>query len=357
MKKLSPLLVSTLASIAVFSLIGATVHADINLNGELRVDTTYTTTSQDNPGSSSTDNTIYDQSGRFKLIPSIRTEAGNLYVEAKTEMLAKTDGDLTIDDAWGKVGTASFDVQIGRFEAWSLFDKSNDMLICEAPGGPGRYEADSARGRIDSAGQVALHAFAGDAFSMELGMVYGQDGSYDVSGSTLDANLLGVRPVISTTFGNFEFAAGFDMLSATPQNDSPAVANDHEQTKSGFGAKVKAVAGPATLGINYASGTVENTVATVEQSDETTTSMGAYCDLAAGNGVISLAAFLTNWESDSTAEYDREHLQYFIAYAHPLPVDGAVLHFAVSQAAASDDDPSVGDSDALGFEVRLDYDF
>jgi hypothetical protein len=357
MKKLLPLFVSLLASIAVLFLIGTTVHADINLNGKLRVDTSYTTDSQENPGGSSTDNTIYDQTGRFKLIPSIRTEAGNLFIEAKAEMLAKQDSEMVIDDAWGKIGTSSFDVQIGRFEGWNLFPKSNDILICEAPGGPGRYEANYARGRIDSAGQFALHAFAGDAFGMELGLVYGQDDAYDVGSSSLDANLLGVRPVISAKFGNVEFAAGADMLSATPQNDSPGVSDDHEQTKIGFGAKAKAVVGIATMGINYASGTVENTVATADLPDETTNTLGAYCDLAVGDGVLSLAGFMTNWESDDIAEYDQEHLQYFIAYAHPLPFDGAVLHFAVSQASASDDDPTVGDSDSLGFKVRLDYDF
>jgi hypothetical protein len=357
MKKLALLFLSILASITFFSLIGTTVHADISLNGELRVDTSYTTTRQENPGGPSTDNTIYDQTGRFKLIPSIRTEAGKLYLEAKAEMLANQDGDLTIDDAWGKIGTSRFDVQLGRFEGWSLFPKSNDILICNAPGGPDRYETKYARGRIDNAGQFALHAFADDALGMELGLVFGQDDSYDVGGSSVDANLLGVRPVISVKLGGVEFAAGADMLSATPQNDSPAVADDHEQKKIGFGAKVKAVAGVATLGINYASGTVENTVATVDQPDETTNSLGAYCDLAVGDGVLSLAGFLTNWESDDSAEYNREHMQYFIAYAQPLPFDGAVIHFAVSQAAASDDDPSVGDSDALGFAVRLDYDF
>jgi hypothetical protein len=358
MKKLSPLFVSLLASIAVLFLFGATVHADISLNGELRVDTSYTANSQDNPGSSSTDNTVYDQTGRVKLIPSIRKEAGTLYLEAKAEMMANQDGDATVDDAWGKIGTSSFDVQLGRFEAWDLFPKSNDMLIVDAPGGPGRYEANSARGRIDSAGQFALHAFAGEAFGMELGLVYGQDGSYGINDSTsLDANLLGVRPVINAKFGNFEFAAGADMLSATSKDDSPAAGDDHEQTKTGFGAKAKAVFGIATMGFNYASGTVENTVASVDQPDETTNSLGAYVDLAVGDGVLTFAGFMTNWESDNPAEYDEEHTQYFIAYSNPLPFEGASINFAVSQASASDDDPTVGDSDALGFKVRLQYDF
>ena len=71
---------------------------------------------------------------------------------------------------------------------------------------------------------------------------------------------------------------------------------------------------------------------------------------------LTLAAFFTKWEEDNNT-YDREHDQYYIIYAHPLPIDGTTIRFAASQAAASDDDPSVGDSDALGFKVRLNYNF
>jgi hypothetical protein len=118
---------------------------------------------------------------------------------------------VQVDDVWGKIGTSSFDVQIGRFEAWNLQDESNDMLILEAPNGTARYEANYARGRIDSAGQLAVHAFAGEVFGFEGAFVYGKDGT---------DNLFGVRPVINTRFGNIEFAAGGDYLNTTPQDDS-----------------------------------------------------------------------------------------------------------------------------------------
>ena len=326
------------------------VQAEISFSGDLEIDTSYTEKSTDAAvGTTATDTTEYDLGGRIKVVPAVHKEAGNLFFEAKAELLAKTDNTdgngVQVDDVYGKIGTSSFDVQIGRFEAWNLQDESNDMLIVEAPTGEERYEANYARGRIDSAGQLALHAFAGDIFGFEGGLVYGKEGS---------DNLFGARPVVDIKISNFGFVAGADYLNTTPQDDS----GQSEITKLGYGARIKAVLGIATLGINYASGTVEETDgAGVDLPDETTDSYGGYFDLAIGNGVLTLAGFFTNWESDDPSEFDETHYQYYIIYAHPLPVEGATIKFAVSQASASDDDPTVGDSDALGFKVRLNYNF
>ncbi len=368
------------AGIFVIALFCSPVQAEISFSGDLEIDTSYTANSTD----PSTDTTQYDSSGRIKVVPAARTEVGDLYMEAVAQILAKTDNSdgngVQIDDAYGKIGTSAFDIQIGRFEAWNLFDESNDMLIIDAPTGPARYKANYARGRMDSAGQVALHFFSGDAFGFEAAFVYGKDdvalgyqeyinymdagGNPVWAGSSVDtgSNIIGFRPVVNAKFGNFEFSGGVDMLQTTPQDDGL----DAEIKKMGYGARIKAVLGIATLGINYASGTVETTVpqydATgnltghADQPDETTDSYGGYCDLALGDGVLTLAAIYTNWEADNNP-YEKDHSQYYAAYAHPLPIDGATIKFAVSSASASDDNPAVGDSDALAFKIRLNYNF
>lgn len=368
--------------VSVFALVlfCSSVQADISLSGDLEIDTSYTTKStEDVVTTTGSDETEYDLGGRIKVVPAARKEAGNLFFEAKAEILAKTDNTdgngVQVDDAWGKIGTSSFDVQIGRFEAWNLYDKSNDMLILEAPNGTARYEANYARGRMDGVGQLALHVTPSDAFGFELGLVYGQEtADLDITTATddpstptvdesadpgaVDANVVGVRPVINTKFGPVEFAVGADLLTISKQDDD----GDGDISKVGFGARVKVVLGMATLGLNYASGTEEKTNfntftnATVDQPDETTNSMGGYLDLALGEGVFTLAGLLTNWEQDNNA-FEKEHAQYYIAYAHPLPIDGAAVKFAVSQSSASDDNPLVPDSDALGFKVRLYYSF
>jgi hypothetical protein len=358
------------ASAFVFGVLFSPVQADVSLSGDLEIDTAYTTKSTD----PDTDETEYDLGGRIKVVPTARTESGNLFMEAKAEILAKTDGTTAMDDAYGKIGTSVFDVQIGRYEAWNLHDESNDMLIAEAPTGAARYEANYARGRIDSAGQLALHVLPGDAFGLEVGFVYGQD-SEDLDITTepddpltvedesedpgaVDVNVVGFRPVINSKFGPVEFAVGADMLNITKQDDN----GEGDISKVGFGARVKAAFSIVTLGINYASSTVSKTSydvyagETVDDPEETTNSMGGYCDLALGKGVLTMAGFFTTFELDSD-DYTQEHNQYYVTYAHPLPIDGATIKFAVSQASASNDDPTIEDSDTLAFKVRLNYNF
>ncbi len=340
-----------LASIIMLFLLCTTVQADVSLSGDLEIDTSYTTQSTDSDPN--LDETIYDSGGRIKVIPAARTEAGNLYMEAIAQILVKTDGTAATDDAYGKIGTSKFDFQIGRWEAWNLYDESNDMLIVDAPTGAARYKAANARGRIDRAGQLALHVLPNDAFGLEVGFVYGQDSQDLGYGADTDVNVLGVRPVILTKFGPVEFSAGADMMNITPQDDSL----EADISKLGFGARVKATFGIATLGINFASGTEGGTdTAGDDLDDQTTNSVGGYCDLALGKGVLTLGGSFTSLEKDSD-DYTQEHNQYYVAYAHPLPVDGAAIKFAVSQASASNDDPTIEDSDALAFKVRLYYAF
>jgi hypothetical protein len=342
MKSRSPL---KTALIAIFSLFifSATTFADtspITFTGDLEVDTSYQTSSED----PDTDTTTYDQGGRIKVSPAARKEEGNLFVEAKADILAKLDGSVAIDDAYGKMGSSIFDVQVGRFEGWSLFDKGVDIIIVDAPNGAGRYEANFARGRMGDAGQVALHVTPNDVFGLEAGFVYGNEG---------DDNLLGARPVIKTTFGNFEIAAGLDYLNITPKNDDA----DGEITKFGYGAKAKAVFGIATLGVNYARGEGGKDADGAHIDDVTTTSLGGYCNLAVGKDTLSLAAFLTNQEEDDSS-FENQHAQYFITYAHPLPIDGAVIKIGASRATATQETANGDvDSDSLGFKVRLNYAF
>jgi hypothetical protein len=349
---------TVLASSIMLFLLCTPIQADVSLSGDVELDTSYTANSTD----PDTDETVYDSSGRIKVIPAARTETGKLYFEAIAQILVKTDGTAAVDDSYAKIGSSVFDVQVGRWEAWNLYDESNDMLIVEAPTGAARYKANYSRGRIDSAGQIALHVLPTDAFGLEIGFVYGQDDQdlgYDTSvppdGETdpINVNMVGFRPVILTKFGPVEFSAGADMMNITPQDDS----REAEISKLGFGARVKAVFSIVTLGINFASGTEGGTdTAGNDLDDQTTNSIGGFCDLALGKGVLTMGGSITSLEKDSD-DYTQEHNQYYLAYAHPLPVDGATIKFAVSQATASNDDPTIADSDAMAFKVRLNYNF
>lgn len=357
----------TVALIMTLIFFGSPVQAEITIAGDLETNTHYVTTSTD----PSTDTTEYDLSGRVNIVPSVRNEAGNLYMESTANILCNLDGTVSIDDAWGKIGTSVFDVQIGRFEGWSLFDKGVDIIIVDAPGGASRYETNAARGRMGTPGQLALHVLPNDIFGFEAGFVYGNDSYSDTytvtetdpdtgedveveTDTDVSVNVVGVRPVISVTAGPVVFSAGVDYLMATPKDDD----GNYEKTQVGYGAKVKATFGIATLGLNYASGTEDgkhsNDTDFVEQ---TTNSFGGYCDLGLGKGTLSLAAFYTTLEQEHSS-YDKNHTQYFVSYSHPLPVEGAVIRFGVSGANATKESASGDiDSDALGFKVRLNYAF
>jgi hypothetical protein len=355
-----------IASIFAISILISPVQAEVSLSGDLEIDTTYETTNDEKDTDAATadeEKTIYDLGGRIKVVPSVRQEAGNLFMEVKAEILAKTDSTLATDDVWGKIGTSTFDVQIGRFEGWSLHDKSNDVLIVDAPTGVERYEAKLARGRADQPGQLALHVLPSDAFGLELGFIYGKNDTYEGFDTDMDpdtteeteVNVVGARPVIQSKFGPVEIAVGAEMLNATAK-DEDAVKNDYSLT--GYGARAKATFGIVTLGINYASGTIGGSDANgADLDDKTTNTMSGYCDLALGEGTLSLAGFLTNWEQDNNTT-EATHNQYYIAYIHPLPIDGASIKFAVSQATATEETDS-GDieSDNLGFRIRLNYSF
>jgi hypothetical protein len=339
--------------------------AEITLSGDLEIDTSYVTGDTDD--SLDNETTKYDSSGRIKISPSVRKESGNLYMEALAQILVKTTNEVEVDDAWGKIGTSTFDFQIGRFEGWDLFPKSNDMLIVDAPDGsttadnddtaPARYQTDYARGRRDSSGQFAIHVLPNETVGVEVALVYGND-TVTVGGNDYEGNFLGVRPVIDLKFGNFEVLGGLDYLKGADVSYKTNDNDDSEITKFGYGVAAKGTFGIATLGLNYAHGVEsgQTTIAgvTTDNNDETTTSIGGYCDLTLGEGVLTLGGIMTTFEVDEANNDDDTHNQYYAAYAHPLPIDGATIKFAVSSATATVDDV---DSSAMGFKVRLNYDF
>lgn len=274
-------------------------------------------------------------------------------MEAKAEILAKTDNSVGTDDVWGKIGTSTFDFQIGRFEAWCLFEKSNDMLIIDAPNGATRYEANYARGRFDAPGQIALHFFPGDIVSFELGAVYGKES--DEEDEESENNKIGLRPVMNFELGPFTLTGGLDYVQTTNTVDDNKATID----EMGYGAKIQGTFGIAKLSLNYAQGThSEQDASGFDLPDETTVSYGALCDLTfAENSVLTIAGYYTTWEQDNNSA-DKEHTQYVLAYAHPLPIDGTTIKFAISYANATEN-AAQGDieSDALGFKIRLNYAF
>jgi hypothetical protein len=361
MKKLS-LAVAILLASTLFYANALALEDDtgFSIKGNLEINTDYDTTT-DSSGTSDVDETKYDMGGRIKVTPHGKTVTGNFFFEAQADIMANVDSTVSLDDVWGKIGTGTFDIQIGRFEGISLFDKPEDTKVIDAPGAPARYEANAVRGRLDKPGQIAIHIIPSDAINIEVGTAYGTLVTEDVDETptddtdenvTYNENLIGIRPVVAFTFGPMEAAIGMDYQSTSAQ-DSDA---EYDSNLLGFGGKIKATFGPATFGIQYTSKTEGRTNSTGTELDDTTTnSLGGVASMTLGPGTLGGGVFYTTSEVDGSNN-TQTHTQYYVSYGHPLLVDNVTIKYALGGATADDDDDTL-DSSALGFRVRLVYDF
>ncbi len=355
-------------TIATF-MVSSIAFAEVKFYGCLEIDTDYVQKTTDNGSNPDTEETAFDQAGWVKLAATNRKDLDNLFFETKAEVLAKIDGTVAVDDAWGKMGNSMVDIQIGRFEGWCFYELGQDVFIVDAPNGPGRYEVNFARGRRNESGQIALHIFPNEIFGFELGTVYGSEvqnvygpnssPAAAITTSDVEFNYIGVRPVVGLTLNNFIALAGFDYLSGTPQNDDLK----DEDNRMGYGILLKAVFEPVTFCLNYASGTKDgkeysDSGALGDKAETTTTTYGGYCNLNIGKDTLGVGFNMTNEEiKNNPAESD--HMQYFVSYAHPLPIEGAILKFGVSMAQATQEQSGVSDleHDAIGCRMRINYYF
>ena len=279
-----------------------------SIKGNLEINTDYDIVS-DSSGDSDVDENKYDMGGRIKVTPHGKTVTDNFFFEAQADIMANVDSTVSLDDVWGKIGTSTFDIQIGRFEGISLFDKGEDVKMVDAPGAPGRYETNAVRGRLDKPGQIAVHIIPNDVINIEVGTAYGtlvtEDGD-----ETVTENLIGVRPVVAFTFGPMEAAIGMDYQFTSAQNDDA----EYDSNLLGFCGKIKATFGPATFGIQYASKTEGKTLADgTENNDVTTNSMGGYTTVVLGTSTLGGGVFYTTSEVDGSNN-TLTHTQYHIIF-------------------------------------------
>ena len=373
MKKLS------LAIIVIFSamLICGQAYAEMTLKGNVEINIDYDTSSNnvttlntetgvpDDTTTIDTDEKKYDMNGRIKITPNGKTQTGNFFFEAQVDILANLDSTVGLEDVWGKIGTDTFDIQIGRFEGIALFDIPEDINIVDAPDAPKRYEADAVRGRLDNPGQLAIHMIPNHMFNIELGTAYGTletDVDETPQNDTdLDAihseNLIGLRPVVLFIFGPIEAAMGMDYQSTSAQDDDAK----YESNLLGFGGKIKATFGPASFSIEYAGKTEGGTDFRGRNIKDTDThSLGGVALVTLGPGTLDGGVFHTTSKVDDS-DNTQTHNQWYLSYTHPLLVDNVSIRYALSGATADDDLDSDEegnlDSNALGVRVQLKYDF
>ena len=102
------------------------------------------------------------------------------FINAKIEPLIRTDGTVTVDDAYFMFGREdSWAFQIGRYEAMNLFPLGKDVALFYADGSDGingsgvyYYMAKEGRGRAGKAGQARIMGEMGN-WTAEVSTIYG----------------------------------------------------------------------------------------------------------------------------------------------------------------------------------------
>ncbi len=301
--------------------------------------------------------------GRVKVTVTGRTEGENgWYGAAVAQPLVSTDGATNVDDAYVEFGTSSFAIRIGRYEGEGGFSKGEDVYIAAAPGAPGRYEANYARGRFDKGlGHVGFHFSPSDNLKIYVDTTIGHRTETDYNILTeadedVNVNVFGVRPVVKFSNDAFTVKVTGDMLKSIGQDDD----SDYDLTRWGFGVDASTTFGGATIGAAVARGTRGGTgVDNIDFDDEYTLSTFGYVTIPVmEDDAIGAAVGYTMLSFDKSDD-EAKNLEGYLVYIHQLPVEGLKIKFAgsFSTAALEPEYGSDADNTAFGFRVRMNYDF
>ena len=246
------------------------------------------------------------QGGRVELNVSGKAGA-DMFVAARTSLLAKKDGTAATDDMWVQVGSAKGDVKLGRFEAADLFPLAQDTLINHAGN---VYAGNTLRGRKDAS---VFHAAGtlnlGSGLSLELGVIETKS----------LASASGIRPVLSYAAGPLSARLGFES-----GHFAPAVVGGATNDVRGVGATLGYDFGGFKLTGNYASGQTDSALSNNNQR-------GFAVTAAMGGLVVGLISGKT----DQVGGGDQSVKTLYTSYSMPLfDIKGATITPALSSSTA-----------------------
>jgi hypothetical protein len=321
--------------------------AEVNLAGSMRSQFTFESTSN------GTDEMNIVGGDRLKFTVSGKTEnEDGMFAGAQAQAMLQTDGTAAVDDAWLEIGTSSFSAKIGRFEAEGLFSMGEDIYVIDAPGGPDAVETNKSRGRTNAG--AAVRFSPSETMAIEIATVLGDvsetylvvDAFGDVEVVEVDMNQVGFRPVLILTAGALTVKAGADYYMLMPDDSD----NDAEYTALGAGADLAFnLSDTVTLGgsFGYLDEDAKDSAGETF-GEETTMSFSGYLTMNMGDNILGVGAKMTMRD-----EADDSHMQGYVSYQMPLPVEGAWVKFCPSFASYSNSE----DTTAFGGRVRFEYDF
>jgi hypothetical protein len=309
---------------------GLTVNVEINTDFESK------TTENGAADGADLDETFFLQGGRVCFSADGKKEAeSGMYAYVKGQAMLNDDASVGVDDALFEIGTATWFLKAGRFEGEGLFSKGQDIYIIGAPGAPGRYEANAARGRGDVA--FALGFVPNSNMKIEVDVLYDA------------ANSVGARPLVKFSSDTFTIRAGADFVRTTPTDNDA----DQETTTVGFGGDAQFNVSSLNLGASAAFRTVGGKDATgADLDDAKTLSTFGWLKMSVGGGSFGAGAGYTKL-SYKDSDDEKSMMEAYLVYDRALPVEGAAAKFAVSYAKAKIEPASGSDTENSAFGARL----
>jgi hypothetical protein len=345
----------------------------IGVSGYVWLDTGYEHISRGNPSEQGIKYTL--QQGRLVLRMTPTWSNGNYFIQGQAEFVAEKDqsqaqpNTVDTDDMWIKFGKwRSWDVQVGRYEAWEVyhFGMGLDLYTLERNGAtdtvysaPAIYGLTYAFYRPAGVGQAAGHIYVNDNLRFELGTQFGNE-----TGS----NVMAVRPVGVYDLGWMKLKAGAEWRQLSDQGDT-AKGWTHQR---GVGGGVQFIYNPYfEIGGNAAYGLVDqidSTTGGVNQTGSYTNySFGGFAnariveDLTAGVGYDYTYLWDLHYDPNPLVNRTQRfrHEQTFFAIQY---VVAKVLYVKVVAAyARADFAPTfkgpITDNEMLSARLRLQYVF
>jgi len=336
-----------LLAVAVAMMMSSVALAEFGIGANVEINTDFATSSQEASvaGGKSTDLTTFSQGGRVEAAMTGKTEMDSgLYAAGKGVFSIGDDGGFGSGDMYIELGNAGWYMRAGRPEGEGLFAKGQDIYIAGAPGAPGRYEANKARGRDNIGGLFAF--MPSDALKVEVDVMYANSG---------DNNVMGARPLVKFSASGLTVKAGVDYYMETPKNSDAK----GEVSKLGFGGNAEYGMGAITLGASAAMVTEGGKDATDKDLDDAQTlSLFGYAKMAMGAGTLGVGGGMTTLDYDKSKDKS-SMIETYVSFDAPLPIDGAAIKFGASYASAKvePDGGITQDNSAFGGRVRLWYDF
>lgn len=318
---------------AVSLILSVPLFADLQITGDVEIDTTHKTTVTNSGavGAKDVSKSTITESGRGAISFASTKKDGDNYAEGKVGLEFGVDGSTTVTDTYVKLGNAQYDVQIGAFEGIWVYSYGQDVVVEKTAAGV--YEVDFVAGRRPA--DLAFHYVGLKDMVFELKLKLG------TQTTTVEENIMGYRPAFDLTFGQFQVVGAYESVTSTPSDTDVKGST----TKSGYGLLFKGTFGNVTTGLNYTAGitdsgeTYPDPTATppsnggATKDEATKDSMGLFVTVAkAGPGDFGLGYHLTNTNDGATAATKVDADLMFLSYALPVYKESAWVKLGYSMA-------------------------